>query len=106
MKFLTPDEIPETEKERRRGIQDAIDTYQAYIDQERKKFEPEINRAIAEGQFDKEKFLRQACERRVAQFRNAQALYQKQLPPYMEYGESGHLVAVAVTPEMLANPNG
>lgn len=99
MRFLTANEIPETEKQRRKGIEESITTYQQYIDAEWAKMKPALARFVDEGKYTQEKALRAAIERRISGFRYEQEIFKRQLPPWLEYGEDNNLHQINLADE-------
>lgn len=91
MRYLTADEIPESEKERRRGIEESIATYQAYVDAEWARSAYYRSNLEQQGRKRELDILLASIERRTAGFRDSQAVFRRHLPPYLCYGEDGRL---------------
>ena len=92
MRFLSDDELPNQERERRAAIRKSIARLIEQLEDARKHAEPALLDAAAHGDYDRERALRSRAHEESNKLRRKIKELQALLPPYTEMAEGDVLI--------------
>lgn len=92
MRYLSDEELPQQERERRAAVRESIGRLMEQVEDAWKRAEPTLSDAVAHGDYDREHALRSRAHEQLSSLRRQIKELQSLLPPYTEMAEGDLLI--------------